>query len=177
VVFSPQEAKAVIGNFSVHHQLISSLIYGAGLRLMEAMRLRVKDVDFDHQQLTIRDGKGGKDRVTVLPQSIFDELKAQIDQMAVQHRHDVEQGASWVYMPGALDKKYLNAGKELRWQYVFPSAKRSKDPHSDNIGSHHLGEKTVQNQVKRAIKAVGIVKHPSSHTFHHSFATHLLVQG
>jgi integrase len=113
VVLSPQEARAVIGNLSGHHRLIASLMYGAGLRLMEAMRLRVKDVDFQYQQLTIRDGKGGKDRVTVLPQSSVDELKAQIYQVAVQHRHDVEQGASRVYRPGALDKKYPNAGKEL----------------------------------------------------------------
>ncbi|MFT5063828.1 MAG: integron integrase [Gammaproteobacteria bacterium] len=177
MVFSPQEANAVIGNLSGHHRLIASLIYGAGLRLMEAMRLRVRDVDFHYQQLTIRDGKGGKDRVTVLPQSIFDELKVKIDQVAVQLRHDVEHGASWVYIPGALDKKYPNAGKDLGWQYIFPSAKRSKNPRSDNIGRPHLGEKPVQNPLKRAIKAAGIVKHASSHTFRHSFATHLLEQG
>lgn len=177
VVFSPDEAKTVLSHLDGHHHLMASLMYGAGLRLMEAVRLRVKDVDFHYQQLTIRDGKGGKDRITVMPQSIAEALKAQIEFVRLQHQRDAEAGATWVYLPNALAEKYPNAGRELAWQYVFPSTKRSTDPRSGNVGRHHVGEKSVQYQVKRAVMASGVNKHASSHTFRHSFATHLLEHG
>lgn len=177
VVFSPDEAKAVLANLDGLHHLMASLMYGGGLRLMEAVRLRVKDVDFHYRQLTIRDGKGGKDRATVMPQSIAEALKAQIETVRLQHERDLEAGATWIHMPGALADKYPNAGKELAWQYVFPSQKRSTDPRSGNVGRHHVGEKSVQYHVKRAVKSAGIAKHASCHTFRHSFATHLLERG
>lgn len=178
VVFSPQEARAVIEQLPDGSKLIAQLMYGGGLRLMEALRLRVKDVDFHYRQLIVRDGKGGKDRVTVLPDVLQEALRLQLDKVKVYHAADLAAGYGRVYMPGALDKKYPNAGKELAWQYVFPSTRLSQDPRSNGeTRRHHLNEKSFQRAVKRAVGRAGINKNASSHTFRHSFATHLLEGG
>lgn len=163
----------LVGN----QRLVCALLYGAGLRLNEALRLRVKDVDFHYRQLTIRDGKGGKDRVTVLPQAVEGALRAQIDQVAALHQADLAAGIGPVYLPNALTVKYKSAAKELAWQYVFAAKKPSLDPRSGLTRRHHLLDSTIQKAVKRAIAAAGINKHASCHTFRHSFATHMLERG
>lgn len=177
VVFTQQEAAAVLQQLVGNQRLVCSLLYGAGLRLNEALRLRVKDVDFHYRQLTIRDGKGGKDRVTVLPTSVEEVLKAQIGQVAALHKDDLAAGVGPVYLPNALAVKYKNAGKELAWQYVFAAKRPSRDPRSGLTRRHHLIDSTIQKAVKRAILAAGIHKHASCHTFRHSFATHMLERG
>ncbi|MDD9893384.1 MAG: integron integrase [Gammaproteobacteria bacterium] len=177
VVFSPAEAQAVLKNMGGRSRVVAALLYGAGLRLNEALRLRIKDVDFHYQQLTIRDGKGGKDRVTVLPASLLEELKLQVERTKLLHRQDQQGDLAPVFMPDALNKKYPNAGKELAWQYVFAADKPAVDPRSGVRRRHHLGDSAVQRAVKKAIREAGITKHASCHTFRHSFATHLLERG
>ncbi len=157
--------------------LIISLLYGTGMRLMEGLRLRVQDLDFDYRQITVRRGKGGKDRVVPFPAPLMDRLRTHLEKVRALHQQDLEAGHGEVLLPNALAKKYPNASREWRWQWVFPSARLSVDPRSDKIRRHHLHESSVQRAVKRAAARAGIHKRVGCHTLRHSFATHLLEQG
>ena len=156
---------------------MASLLYGSGLRLIECLRLRVKDVDFENQQITVRDGKGKKDRVTMLPNSVIEPLKLQLEKAKRLHQQDLAEGYGAVYLPYALEQKYPNASRQWRWQYVFPAAKRSVDRGSGVTRRHHIGEDSLQRALKKAVQQARITKHGSCHTFRHSFATHLLEDG
>lgn len=177
VVFSRTEAELVLSHLTGTPLLISQLMYGAGMRLMEAIRLRVKDVDFDRNEITVREGKGGKDRMTVLPQKVIPNLKKHIEHSAILHQKALAEDICHVHLPGALDKKYPNAGKELAWQFIFASEQISQDPRTGKSGRHHINERHIQRCVKAAIYKSGIQKHASCHTFRHSFATHMLEGG
>lgn len=176
-VLSAPEVARLLAQLDGTYRLMASLLYGSGLRLMEAIRLRVKDVDFEYRQIVVRDAKGAKDRVTPLPSTVIDALKAQIDHVAERHRTDILAGYGCVYLPTALSTKYPNAQTELAWQYVFPSSRLSIDPRSGETRRHHLSEKGLQHAVKGAVKRAGIHKKASCHTLRHSFATHLLERG
>ncbi len=173
-VMTKEETMQVINAISPDRQLMVKLIYGSGLRLMECLRLRVKDVDFANCQLLIRDGKGMKDRVTVLPDNLLVSLKEHLERVRLLHEDDLSKGYGSVYLPYALERKYPTAAKEFGWQYVFPAKGLSKDPRSGKIRRHHLSENIVQKAVKEAVRLVGIRKPISVHAFRHSFATHLL---
>lgn len=177
VVFSQQEAQAVLSYMRGTHRLIALLLYGAGLRLSEALRLRVQDIDFDRRQLNIRQAKGKKDRITILPVSIIPDLQRQLDDVKERHKVELAAGFGTVDLPHGIARKYPNAETELAWQYVFPSRKRSIDPRSGKKRRHHLDETAIQRSVKSAIRRAGITKKASCHTFRHSFATHLLETG
>lgn len=177
VVFSPDEARRVLENMNGEYQLVAMLLYGAGLRISEALRLRVKDIDFAMQQLIVREGKGGKDRITLLPDRLIERLQSQIQTTLLQHQVDLAKGLGSVYMPAALDKKYPNASQEPDWQYVFPAPDLSIDPRSGIRRRHHLMDRTVQKHIKIAVRTAGIQKPAGSHTFRHSFATSLLEAG
>lgn len=177
VVLTDTEVKGLLAHLSWPHSLIAQLLYGAGLRLMECMRLRVKDVDFSYRQIIVRDGKGQKDRVTLLPDATVDELKIQIAKVRTIHEQDCARGFGEVYLPNALGRKYPGAARELGWQYVFPSAHLSNDPRSNKRRRHHVQGQAVQRAVKKAVLASGINKPASCHSLRHSFATHLLENG
>jgi integron integrase len=157
--------------------LVASLLYGTGMRLLEGLRLRVKDVEFERREIVIREGKGNKDRVTVLPENLILPLKDQLAKAKRLHDADLAAGFGEVYLPDALARKYPNAGKAWGWQYVFPSAVRSLDPRSGVERRHHLHEQTIQKTVGLAAKRAGIDKPVSPHVLRHSFATHLLQAG
>jgi integron integrase len=177
VVFTRAEVQRVLDQMQGVHRLMAQLLYGSGLRLMECVRLRVKDLDFAYRQLTVRDGKGEKDRVTILPQVLVAPLQAQLRAARHLHAADLELGYGAVYLPHALERKYPKAVTDWRWQYVFPAERRANDPRSGKIRRHHISEDSLQRAVKRAIQHAGITKAASCHTFRHSFATHLLEDG
>jgi integron integrase len=177
VVFTRDEARAVLEQLGGEYRLMAELLYGAGLRLLECLRLRVKDIDFGYAQITVRDGKGMRDRVTVLPERLREPLQLQLAQVQQLHRRDLEGGGGRVYLPFALRRKYPNAERAWAWQYVFPADKPSCDPRSGEKRRHHVGEKNLQNAVKAAIRRARVAKAASCHTFRHSFATHLLENG
>ncbi len=176
-VFSRQEASAVLAQLDGTAWLAAGLLYGAGLRLMECLRLRVKDVDFEQVHIIVRDGKGRKDRATILPTSLVEPLRRQIEHVRALHEADMRDGFGRVHLPHALAEKYPEADRQVGWQYLFPSGRRAVDPRTGIVRRHHLAESALQKAVKRAIRAAGIVKHASCHTFRHSFATHLLESG
>jgi integron integrase len=177
VVFSADEAHRVIGNLSGVCRLMAIIMYGSGLRKAEVCDLRVKDIDFDMKQIIVRQGKGKKDRVTLLPKVIIDELRQQIEKVITLHKHDLCAGYGEVYMPDALERKYPSASKETAWQFLFPSANISADPRSGVLRRHHIHPSTFQKHLRRAIQKAKVFKHAASHTFRHSFATELLIKG
>ena len=156
---------------------MASLLYGSGLRLTECLRLRVKDIDFGYSQIVVRDGKGGKDRIIILPTSLKDHLKNHLEKVKALHDRDIHEGCGRTTLPFALDRKYPNAAIEWGWQYVFPSARRCWDDQLKMEVRHHLAEEVLQKAVKSAVFRAGISKPGSCHTFRHSFATHLLESG
>lgn len=177
VVFSTQEARAVLAHLKGDYRLVAHLLYGSGLRLLEAVRLRVKDIDFAYRRINVLEGKGNRARITLLPARLERPLRGHLARVRELHRQDLARGGGAVYLPHALERKYTNAARSWPWQYVFPAAKPSVDPRSCEIRRHHLSEKNVQNAVKLAVRAAGVNKAASCHTFRHSFATHLLEAG
>jgi integron integrase len=173
-VLTKDETLRLIGCLSGTHQLMAKLIYGSGLRLMECLRLRVKDLEFDRRALIVRDGKGVQDRVTVLPDSLIPLLKEHLQRVKALHEQDLAQGYGAVYLPDALARKYPNADREWGWQYVFPASSLSQDPRSGVTRRHHLHESSLQKAIKEAARLAGIVKPVGPHTLRHCFATHLL---
>lgn len=177
VVLSKEETDAIINSMKGTVRLMTVLMYGTGMRIIELIRLRVKDIDFNDGIIVVRDGKGAKDRVVPLPVSTIQPLKEHLARVKCLHEKDLADGYGSVYLPKALSKKYPNADKEFCWQYVFPSKKLSKDPRSGVTRRHHVYESALQKSIKRATREAGINKNVHSHTFRHSFATHLLTDG
>jgi len=177
VVLTQDEVQAVLSRLSGTHWLVAGLLYGSGLRIMEALRLRIKDVEFARGEILVREGKGFKDRVTMLPAVLAEPLKAHLKQVRELHEQDVAEGYGEVYLPYALDRKYPNAGREWGWQYVFPSKNRSVDPRSGVVRRHHVQDQAIQRAIRQAVRDAGIIKPATPHTLRHSFATHLLTSG
>jgi integron integrase len=177
VVLTKEETRRVFLAMSGTTQLVVKLLYGGGLRLLEGLRLRVQDVDLEMKQITVRDGKGAKDRYTTLAEVLIPALREHLEKVRLRHQEDLQMGFGAVYLPGALDRKYPKAAREWRWQYVFPARLLSKDPRSGQMRRHHLDEATIFRAIKTAVARVGIQKSVSSHTFRHSFATHGLQGG
>jgi integron integrase len=174
VVLSREEVRRLIACTSGTYQLVAQVLYGSGLRIMEALRLRVKDIDFDNRQIIVRDGKGGGDRTTILPETLIKPLQLHLQQVKLTHEKDLAQGNGSVYLPYALERKYPNAHKEWIWQYVFPASGCYTEPETGITRRHHLHETAVQKAVKEAARRAKIDKHVTPHTLRHSFATHLL---
>ena len=177
VVLTVAEVQRVLARLEGTVWLMASLLYGTGLRLMECVRLRVKDMDFERLEIVVRDGKGGKDRVTMLPGRLVAPLQAHLERVRRLHEEDLAAGYGEVYLPHALARKYPNAAREWGWQYVFPSRNLSVDPRSGVTRRHHADEKALQRAMKRAVREAGIAKPATPHTLRHCFATHLLQSG
>ena len=177
VVLSESEVQRLLAQLEGTPLLIASLLYGSGLRLMEALRLRVKDVDLERNEIIVRSGKGGKDRHTVLPARLIPSLRAQMNRVKTLHEQDLLDKLAPVYLPHALERKYPNAGRELAWQFLFPSEKPSVDPRTGILRRHHIHESRVQRAIRNAVRRAGLNKPASSHTLRHSFATHMLERG
>ncbi|NDP48951.1 MAG: integron integrase [Sulfuriferula multivorans] len=177
VVLTVQETLHLLERVTGTSGLIARLLYGSGMRVMEGVRLRVKDVDFERRELIVREGKGNKDRVTMLPQSLIEPLQQHLARVKGLHERDLEAGFGDVYLPFALARKYPAAGREWHWQYVFPATKRSIDPRSDVERRHHVSDQAVQRAVRQAARDANLNKPATPHTLRHSFATHLLQSG
>ncbi|MBP2674962.1 MAG: Integron integrase IntIPac [Deltaproteobacteria bacterium] len=177
VVLTRDEASAVLNHLSGTNLIAASLLYGAGLRLLECLELRIKDIDFGYRQINVRGGKGNKDRVTVLPAAVEARLKLHIEDTRVQHEKDLKNGGGYVTLPKALGKKYVNADRSWGWQWVFPAHRQYRDPENGHLHRHHLDESVLQRAVRAAAMQADIKKHVTCHTFRHSFATHLLEDG
>jgi integron integrase len=176
-VFTDQEVMQVLAHLEGQHWLMAALLYGSGLRLMECVRLRVRDVDLGYRCLLVRDGKGRKDRVVTLADALLDHLAEQMTRVRRIHDHDRAAGHGSVWLPGALARKYPSAPWELGWQFFFPATRRSTDPRTGAVHRHHQDPSALQRAVRRAIRDAGITRKASCHTFRHSFATHLLASG
>ncbi len=177
VVMSREEVAQVITLIEGVPQLVVKLLYGSGLRIMEAVRLRIQDIDYAFKQLTVRSGKGAKDRLTTFPASLIPSLEQHLAKVRLIHEQDLAQGYGEVYLPYALARKYPGAGRQWGWQYVFPSRRRATDPRSDTVRRHHIDPSVINKAIKVSARKLGLTKRISAHTFRHSFATHLLERG
>ena len=177
VVLTREEVSSILASLSGTHWLIGCLLYGTGLRIMEGVRLRIKDIDFSRHDVVVRDGKGAKDRMTMLPHRIERSLRRHLLNVRALHDRDLADGYGAVWLPNALARKYPSAAREWAWQYVFPAATRSADPRSGEVRRHHVGDQSFQRAMRQAVRDAGVAKPATPHTLRHSFATHLLDSG